>query len=597
MTLATVLLMAGTLLNSGTPLQPLDGEWSFTKDSAKAGVEAGWFQNWFDRTTWQHVSVPAFWETYPGVGAYDGWGWYTRTFTLDSADEPMALHFKGVDDDATVWVNGAELFTHSGYAEPFAVDISRVQRKGENRVVILVKDYGGGGGIYKPVTLCSVRALDDLLKGPYYGKPARPSAPWVRDATIYSVYLRSFSQEGTFAGLEKRIPELKRTGVTVLWLMPIHPVGAKNRKGTLGSPYSVRDYYGVNPEFGTMADFKRLLGVVHKNGLKLIIDMVANHTAWDNPMIAEHPEWFTHDSSGAIVPPNPDWTDVADLDYSKPGLRKYMEDMMVWWVKDVGIDGFRCDVAEMVPTDFWESVRDRLDKVKSVMMLAEGSIPEHHLKAFDLSYSWNLYDQLGSILSGKSPASLVDSLLKTESFQYPTGSLRLRFTTNHDKNAWDAPAVEKFGVMPLKAATVLVNTIPGVPLLYTGEEVMNDKRLSLFEKVPVDWSRSRDLGTLNAALFHLREAHPALSAGGMVKLHSNCDADVLAFLRTSGKDSVLTIINLHATVAEATINVPPAMREAVNGMKGLFGGKTLAVDRDGKLTIRLNGYGYDIAVR
>ena len=296
----------------------------------------------------------------------------------------------------------------------------------------------------------------------YAAHHARKSADWVKDAVIYEVYLRSFSKEGTFKVLEERIPELKKIGVTVVWLMPIHPVGKINRKGKLGSPYSVQDYYAVNPEFGTLEDFTSLVKTVHRNGLKIIIDLVANHTAWDNPMVKENPEWYTHDKNGKIISPNPDWTDVADLNYDQPGLRKYMIQMMKYWVHDIGIDGFRCDVAELVPTDFWESARKELDTIKPVMMLSEGSIPEHHVKAFDLTYSWNVYDILENVIKGWTPATIFDDLLKSESHQYPRHSLRMRFNTNHDKNAWDAPAVKKFSPEGARATAVLMFTYPGV---------------------------------------------------------------------------------------------------------------------------------------
>lgn len=570
--------------------QQLDGDWHFAADTARKGIAAGWYQNGFDRTGWKTVHVPAFWETYPGLENYDGWGWFCRTFTLKSAPQPMSLYFAGVDDDAQVWVNGVEVGSHAGYTDPFAVEITAAMKKGENTLVVLVKDYAGGGGIFKPITLVSSKHIDDLLKGPFYGKRARTSAGWVKDAVIYSVYLRSFSPEGTFAGLEKRLPELRKLGVTVLWLMPIHPVGVKNRKGTLGSPYSIQDYYGINPEFGTMADFKHLLTATHRNGMKLIIDLVANHTSWDSKLITEHPAWFTHDSTGKIVAPNPDWTDVADLDYSKPGLRTYMEDMMVWWVKNVGIDGFRCDVAELVPTDFWEEARAKLDKVKPIMMLSEGSIPEHHRKAFDITYSWNIYDQLLPILSGKQPATMIDRLLKNESLQYPIGSLRMRFTTNHDKNAWDAPAVEKFGRSGLKAATVLVNTIPGIPLLYTGEEVANDRRLSLFEKVGVDWSRPHDLGDLNRILFTLRHKHPALAHGTMVRLTGDNEERVYAFVRQKGADRVLVVINLHDAPVTVHIKMPGDLRT----MKEVFAGSVLKTGKGGDASLTLEPYGFNI---
>lgn len=534
----------------------LDGEWLFRADSNRAGIDQQWYRSSTDRSRWQSVHVPRFWESYPGLAGYDGWGWYARTFHIEKVHEPMSLHFAGVDDDAIVWVNGIEVGSHEGYSEPFAVDVGRALKEGENLVVVLVKDYAGGGGIYKPVTLIETARLDELLKSPFYGKPARSSADWVRDAIIYSVYVRSFSEEGNFRGLEKRLPELKELGVTVLWLLPIHPIGTRNRKGRLGSPYSVKDYYGINPEFGTMQDFKRLLAAVHKNGMKLIIDLVANHTSWDSKLMREHPEWFTKDESGKIISPNSDWTDVADLDYSSPALRRYMMDMMKWWVKDVGIDGFRCDVAELVPTDFWEDARRELDAIKPIMMLSEGSIPEHHMLAFDLTYSWNVYDALDVLLKGRRPVALLDQILNVERLQFPAGSLRMRFASNHDKNAWDAPAVSKFGRDGLKLAAVLVNTLPGVPMVYTGDEVANARRLDLFEKVDVDRSDSGDVRDVYRKLFHLRKQHKALSRGEMVRLEAKAAEHVYAFARVAGEDLVLVILNFGSEPQFTSVSVP-----------------------------------------
>lgn len=534
----------------------LDGTWLFRADSIKVGVEQRWFDPGADRADWLPVEIPRFWEGYLGLATYDGWGWFARRFIVPQAGDSLSIYFGGVDDDATVWVNGIEVGHHTGYSDPFVVDISPAIRSGENLIVVQVVDHAGGGGIYRPVTLIETRALDDLLKSPYYGKPALRSADWVKDAVIYQVYLRSFSKEGTFTGLEKRIPELKELGATVVWLMPIHPVGVVKRKGTLGSPYSVEDFYGFNPEFGTKQDFKKLLATVHRSGLKLIIDLVANHTSWDSKLMKEHPDWFTKDGKGSVVPPNEDWTDVADLDYGKPGLRKYMIEMMRYWVRDIGIDGFRCDVAEMVPTDFWDEARAQLNRIKPVMMLSEGTIPEHHMKAFDLTYSWNIYDILDPLLKGRKPVTLLDGIFKAEAMQFPTGSLRMRFNTNHDKNAWDAPAVTKFGMDGLKLSAVLVNTIPGVPLIYNGEEVANDRKLSLFEKVSIDWSRPAVMRDLYQKLFRLRKEHKALSRGEMVRVRSSADQDVYAFFRLAGSDRVLVVLNFSAEPRIANLDLP-----------------------------------------
>jgi cyclomaltodextrinase / maltogenic alpha-amylase / neopullulanase len=556
--LATLVFASIVNAQSAAMKVTLNGEWLFRADSAKVGLDSLWFADSLDRPSWDKVQVPDVWEHYPGLATYDGWGWFSRTVRIEKTDQPLSLHFAGVDDDARVWVNGVEVGNHSGYSEPFAVRLDSTLRFGDNYVVVLVLDNGGGGGIHRPVTLVETKHIDDLLKSPFFGKPALKSADWVKDAIIYEVYLRSFSKQGNFAGLERRIPELKSLGVTVLWLMPIHPVGKTNRKGTLGSPYAVQDYYGINSEFGTLQDFKRLLNAVHKNGIKLIIDLVANHTSWDSKLITEHPDWFTRNEKGTIVAPNADWTDVADLDYSKPGLRHHMLEMMLYWVRDVGIDGFRCDMAELVPIDFWEEARATMNKIKPVMMLAEGSIPEHHMKAFDLTSSWNVYNVLDPVINGKKPATVFDELLKAESLQFPTGALRMRFNTSHDKNAWDAPAVEKFGMQGLKLSAVLVNTLPGVPLIYTGEEVANNKKLSLYEKVDVNWNASHDMEELYQTLFLLRRAHKALSRGEMIKIQSDHDAEVYAFFRIAGKDKVFTVLNFSREARTTTLTIPMA---------------------------------------
>ena len=425
------------------------------------------------------------------------------------------------------------------------------------------------------------------------------SAGWVREAIIYSVYLRSFSPEGTFAGLEKRIPEFKEMGVNVIWLMPINPIGIKNRKGKLGSPYSIRDYYATNPEFGSMLDFQKLLATVHKNKIKLILDLVINHTAWDSKLIHQHPEWFSKDSSGNIVSPNDDWTDVADLDYSKPGLRRYMFEMMEWWVKDIGIDGFRCDVSELVPLDFWEEARIRLDKIKPIIMLSEGSLPEHHLNAFDITYSWNIYDALEPLLKKERSAKFLDTVLQNEKLEFPQKSLRLRFNTNHDKNAWDGPAIVKFGQTGLKLSAVLVNTIPGIPLIYNGEEVANDRKLGLFEKVDIDWNRSREMDTLYRSLFKLRKEHKAISHGEFIKVPTSNDVSIFAFLRIEGKDKVLVILNFSdaTQTPEIQLSLNKSISEASKIMlKDYFSHKSVQVDKGKIFNPSIQQFGYQIYI-
>src|SRR5437762_9970847 len=229
---------------------------------------------------------------------------------------------------------------------------------------------------------------------------AHPARDWVRNGVIYETYPRDFSQDGNFKGITKQLDRLKDLGVTILWLMPIHPIGQEKKKGTIGSPYAVRDYYAINPDYGTKDDLKRLIAEAHRRGMKVIIDIVANHTSWDSVMM-KWPEFYEHDAGGHITYPH-DWTDVAELNYANPELQRYMTDMLKYWIREFDLDGFRCDVAEEVPIDFWENARAELDKIKpDIVMLAEGHKAELLLKAFDFDYSWPLHSALTNVLQGR----------------------------------------------------------------------------------------------------------------------------------------------------------------------------------------------------
>ena len=236
----------------------------------------------------------------------------------------------------------------------------------------------------------------------YPQQSARPVRDWVRDGVIYEIYPRAFSQQGNFNAITARLDELKDLGVTILWLMPIHPIGQEKKKGTIGSPYAVRDYYAINPDYGTAADLKRLVREAHARGLKVIIDIVANHTSWDS-VLMKHPEFYKRDDKGNITYPY-DWYDIAALNYSNQQLRRYMTDMLKYWIREFDLDGFRCDVAAELPTDFWENARRELEQVKpDIVMLAEAHKAELMVSAFDLDYSWPLHSALTQVLQGRAP--------------------------------------------------------------------------------------------------------------------------------------------------------------------------------------------------
>ncbi len=422
----------------------------------------------------------------------------------------------------------------------------------------------------------------------YAQETARPSEEWVTKGIIYEIYPRAFSKEGNFSGIEKRLPELKKLGVTTLWLMPIHPVGIEKRKGSLGSPYSIKDYYGINPEFGTLDDFKKLVNRSHELGFKIIIDLVANHTSWDSRMFIEHPEWFTKDSTGKFIPPVADWSDVVDLNYDNKELRRYMIEMLKYWVRDIDLDGFRCDVSEMVPIDFWDDARAALDSIKPIIMLSEGQYPEHHLKAFDLTYGWNFYNAVKEIFDGKKSAAELDSVLSREAAAFPKKSIRMRFSSNHDENAWDMPDVDRLGSEGAKLAAVLVNTFPGAPLIYNGQEVGNNVKLGLFEKFEIDWMKKNSYTQFYQKLFEIRKNNPSLATGDFQGVKNNRPDQMYSFIRTDGKNTILTAVNFSNGERTAQLELPKIFSSLK--FTNAFTGKKVAYKNVQKITLPKFGY-------
>jgi glycosidase len=380
----------------------------------------------------------------------------------------------------------------------------------------------------------------------YSKLPARSSPAWVHQGIIYEIFPRQFSAKGDFTGITAQLDRLQQLGVNILWLMPIHPVGKLKAKGTLGSPYAVRDYYEINPEYGTAADLHRLVGEAHRRGLKVIIDIVANHTAWDS-VLMKTPDFYRHDAAGRIIPPNPDWQDVAGLNYANPQLRRYMIDMLKHWVHEFDLDGFRCDAAGMVPTDFWEQTRTELDALKpGLLMLAEWEQPALMARAFDVDYAWKGYAALADAIAGHAPASVVHEQWQRDIAQYERGALRLRFSDNHDETR----AIARFGEPAALAASALVFTLDGVPLLYNGMEVGDAAESgapALFEKLPINWNSAERHPQFPGAyrqLTALRHAHPAFTDGELVWLHNSEEARVLSFIRRDADETLLVTVNL-----------------------------------------------------
>ena len=371
---------------------------------------------------------------------------------------------------------------------------------------------------------------------------------WVPSATIYEVNVRQFTPEGTFKAFETHLPRLKELGVDVLWFMPIHPIGVENRKGSLGSYYSVKDYYGINPEFGTLDDFKAVVAKAHELGMKVIIDVVANHTSHDAVLITEHPDWYVRDSTGKVVSPF-DWTDVAKLDYTKAELRKYMIDMLKYWVKDIDLDGFRCDVAAEVPADFWNDARAELDEVKPVFMLAEAENIELMKHAFDVDYGWEFHHIMNSIAKGTMNAVDIENYLLKKAATYPKNALKMNFITNHDENSWNGTEFERMGAA-VKTMATLSFVVDGMPLIYNGQEVGFNERLKFFEKDSIIWDDAANMTDFYKKLTTLKKTYSALNAGetgaDIFRIKSNADSTVFAFTRENEKEKLFMVFNLTA---------------------------------------------------
>ncbi len=335
---------------------------------------------------------------------------------------------------------------------------------------------------------------------------------WSSHAVIYQVNTRQFSATGTFVGVTERLEHIKALGADIIWLMPIHPIGQKNRKGQLGSPYAVRDFLAVNPEFGNKEDLKQLVAKAHSLDLKVILDWVPNHSAWDNPLVDSHPHWYAKDYKGDFRPsPWWDWSDIIEFDYAQPDLRNYMIKAMRYWVEEFDFDGFRCDVAGYIPNDFWQQARHALDSVKPVFLLAEWENRDLHENAFNMTYAWSWNETLHELAHGRCSLDRLRKYYSWNERAWPQSAYRMTFVSNHDKNAWDGTQREQFGAA-LEACIVLSVIGEGMPLIHNGQEAGESKRLAFFEKDPIEW-KEHPIGDLYKSLIKLKKSKSYLGNG------------------------------------------------------------------------------------
>ena len=378
---------------------------------------------------------------------------------------------------------------------------------------------------------------------------------WHKNATIYEVNVRQFTPEGTFNAFLPHIDRIHNMGIDILWFMPIHPIGEVNRKGGLGSYYSVKDYKGVNPEHGTTADFKSVVDKAHSLGMKVLIDWVANHSAFDNHWV-ENKDWYTLDSLGNLQPPlGTDWWDVADLNYDNNDMRLAMIESMAYWVEEFNIDGFRCDVASWVPNDFWKQAIDSLNLIKPMFMLAEGEEPSLHDAGFDMTYTWEYMHITNQIAQGKMTFKDLDNLMLKEDTNFSNDAYRLYFTTNHDENSWKGDVFERYGNTHLLQA-ILAFTIDGMPLLYSGQEAGLNKRLAFFDKDTIEWG-DYTYKDFYSSLLKLNKSHRALwngKYGGDFSKIKNDDSDLYCYKRVVGEDKVMVFLNFSESNKSINLN-------------------------------------------
>ncbi len=413
---------------------------------------------------------------------------------------------------------------------------------------------------------------------------------WSRNAVIYEVNLRQFTPQGTLNAFLPHIDRLKDLGVDILWFMPIHPISEDGRKGGLGSYYAVRDYKGVNPEFGNIDDFRQVVKAAHDAGMKVIIDWVPNHSGRDNAWVKDHPEWYARNAEGEMYGPY-DWTDVYKFDYSNPEMRAAMTDAMQYWLREADIDGFRCDVAGEVPVDFWNENRPQLESVKKdIFMLAEAPNPELMEHAFDMDYNWPMKDLFSAISATagqytfkgadgtvrsfpETHADAIYTRLEEEDTKYPLDSYQMNMVTNHDLNSWEGTEFERLGNLE-PAFAVLMYTLPGMPLIYTGQEVGLDRAFEFFLKdTPPAWDSNADITNFYKTLNALKHSRPELAAGSRgakVERIATASPDVIAFRR----GDVLTIANLGSKEVKAFKKAP-----SVKGMTNAFTGEPAALPK------------------
>lgn len=380
---------------------------------------------------------------------------------------------------------------------------------------------------------------------------------WSQNLTIYEVNLRQYTPSGTFREFETHLPRLRELGVGILYFMPVHPIGVKNRKGTLGSYFSVRDHFSVDPEYGTFGEFKQLVRKIHELGMYVILDWVVNHTSWDNQLTLSNPEFYLPGKISGNSLSMAELSDVIELNTGIPAVQEYMVKAMQYWLREADIDGFRCDMANHVPLEFWQKVRSELERIKPVFMLAEAEQRELLNGAFDAVYNWNILHVINRIARGESSTWDLSSLLDREVFGFPANAYQMLFISNHDENSWNGSELERL-TFGLEAFAVLYFTLTGIPLLYSGQEAGLERRLPFFEKDQIEWKEDKMFGVYQT-LISLKKRNRALWSGpygGVLRrIDTRNGGNVFAFMREVAGNKVVVVINLSSCAQFAHLSV------------------------------------------
>ncbi len=422
-------------------------------------------------------------------------------------------------------------------------------------------------------------------------KTSVKNVDWAKNMVMYEVNLRCFSEAGTFKEFEKHLPRIKAMGVTTLWFMPIQPIGEEKIKGNLGSPWAIKDYESINPRMGTIEEFKSLVQKIHEMDMYVLMEWVGNHASWDNVLTKSHPDWFDQDENGGFVPPRPDWEDVIEVNYENKELSAYMQNEILRWVKETDIDGFRFDVAGMMPTKFWEDLKPKLDEVKPLFVFTDGNEIELTDNALDMIYNYDFIDIMTNVSQGKSGVSDIKKFLDNENEKYAKDAFKLYFTSGHVPNSFHGSVFERLGdAVPTFA--VLNATLDGIPLVYGGQEAGLNKRLSFYDKDEITWKEHEFYG-LYQKLFQLRKTNQALWAGesgGKIQMIPTADNDrVMAFYRKKNEDQVICLYNFSDKDQEITV------ADLDGNYTELFSDQKVTVGKSEAM--KLGPWGYQVLVK